>query len=294
VAERIQNLKCKGCGKLFTHNRKKQFCTKRCSTESRKVEGKCKTCGCVFLAEPHRKQKYCSMKCIRKPQRPQKQCSGCSKWFRPKDSRYSTYCSRECASAHRKSEYKPKKSTVSLRRWARRLVRKHSRLLRPCEMCDQPTRKNSRAAKYCAACVHKMRRLYIDGVTEFRSLVCMVCLKPRDNEHLKINAGKRCKECQAELERLRDARNAQVRRAKKAGSDVYDTDIDIKTLMYLDNGECHICGSDVDMNAHPQGHNKYPSIDHVIPLALGGRHCWTNVALACRKCNSDKGIGIRS
>ena len=34
--------------------------------------------------------------------------------------------------------------------------------------------------------------------------------------------------------------------------------------------------------------NMYPSIDHVIAVANGGTHEWSNVKLAHRICNSNK------
>ena len=32
----------------------------------------------------------------------------------------------------------------------------------------------------------------------------------------------------------------------------------------------------------------YPTIDHRVPISLGGDHTWENVALACRRCNREK------
>ena len=37
---------------------------------------------------------------------------------------------------------------------------------------------------------------------------------------------------------------------------------------------------------------QYPSIDHVIPLAKGGLHAWSNVKLAHKGCNEQKGDRI--
>jgi 5-methylcytosine-specific restriction endonuclease McrA len=31
------------------------------------------------------------------------------------------------------------------------------------------------------------------------------------------------------------------------------------------------------------------TIDHIVPLSLGGTHAWANLALACGPCNRDKG-----
>lgn len=34
---------------------------------------------------------------------------------------------------------------------------------------------------------------------------------------------------------------------------------------------------------------KYPTIEHVKPLSMGGKHSWNNVRCACFQCNSAKG-----
>lgn len=73
-----------------------------------------------------------------------------------------------------------------------------------------------------------------------------------------------------------------------------DTDIELHKLFYRDKGRCHICGGLCDWNdieARDNGMvagNMYPSIDHVLPIAKGGTHQWSNVKLAHRICNSLK------
>ena len=59
------------------------------------------------------------------------------------------------------------------------------------------------------------------------------------------------------------------------GSMVYV--IDVPALVcYYDDNNTFIAG------------NKYPSVDHMIPIAKGGTHTWDNVQLAHRYCNSIK------
>lgn len=48
-----------------------------------------------------------------------------------------------------------------------------------------------------------------------------------------------------------------------------------------DNHTCHICGEWV--SAHEM------SLDHVVPLARGGEHTYSNIKLAHKVCNSRKG-----
>lgn len=56
-----------------------------------------------------------------------------------------------------------------------------------------------------------------------------------------------------------------------------------------DGWRCHLCTGRVDRTLsglHPDG----PTIDHLIPLAKGGRDEARNVALAHRRCNLRRGV----
>lgn len=62
-------------------------------------------------------------------------------------------------------------------------------------------------------------------------------------------------------------------------------------------GKCAICGRKVDPNdvaINNSGRKclgrKYPTVDHIIPLKFGGTDTFSNVQLACKHCNSKKGI----
>lgn len=77
------------------------------------------------------------------------------------------------------------------------------------------------------------------------------------------------------------------RRLKKMREVVIDKGITLQALYQRDNGKCWICGKPCDYTAGTNA-NEYPSIDHVKPLAKGGKHSWDNVRLAHRICNSKK------
>ncbi len=52
-----------------------------------------------------------------------------------------------------------------------------------------------------------------------------------------------------------------------------------KNVFRRDNFTCQYCGSrGVDL-----------TIDHIIPRSKGGKTCWENVVVACKKCNLRKG-----
>lgn len=49
-----------------------------------------------------------------------------------------------------------------------------------------------------------------------------------------------------------------------------------RTVLQRDRGLCAYCGEPAD------------TVDHVVPRSRGGRHEWTNVVAACRRCNHRK------
>ncbi len=63
--------------------------------------------------------------------------------------------------------------------------------------------------------------------------------------------------------------------------------INVRSVFERDNGICWLCGEPCDIDADPND-NRYPSVDHVIPIARGGLDEWSNVRLAHRLCNSIK------
>jgi 5-methylcytosine-specific restriction endonuclease McrA len=77
-----------------------------------------------------------------------------------------------------------------------------------------------------------------------------------------------------------DKHLAQARRgiAKRAQAEQRQVTVrDIHRMRVRQRGECFYCGEP-----------KLLQLEHVIPLARGGRHAIGNLVLACRECNSSK------
>lgn len=92
----------------------------------------------------------------------------------------------------------------------------------------------------------------------------------------------------------------EVKRRHKIQNVMVDKDITLPKLYERDYGICYLCGELCDWNDKEEREDgvivcgdRYPSIDHVIPLAKGGEHSWQNVKLAHRKCNTIKGAKHR-
>lgn len=113
---------------------------------------------------------------------------------------------------------------------------------------------------------------------------CVVCGR--------ITSNKYC--CSAECSNKRSNRIKEVKRRAKLLNALIDEDITLEELYKRDSGICYICGKKCDWNDRTGNicGNKYPSVDHVIPLSKGGLHEWSNVKLAHRICNSRKSDNI--
>lgn len=78
-------------------------------------------------------------------------------------------------------------------------------------------------------------------------------------------------------------------RCKKYGA-LYDGNVTRAKVLKRDNYTCQICGKEcnpADIRWGTSGPD-YPTVDHIIPLAKGGAHIWSNVQCACGICNSYK------
>ena len=97
--------------------------------------------------------------------------------------------------------------------------------------------------------------------------------------------------CSAECSRRHD-NNHRDRRLKGVKKDY---SITLRKVYEKDAGVCYLCGGMCDwddIETRDDGTmvagDRYPSIDHVYPISLGGTHTWDNVRLAHRWCNTVK------
>ena len=99
-----------------------------------------------------------------------------------------------------------------------------------------------------------------------------------------------CDECQRVSHRERRYRDKKRRAALKRGAAVVES-VSLRQVASRDRFLCGLCGRRVKMTAgvpHPLA----PTVDHVVPLSVGGDHSMANVQLAHFRCNytkSDRG-----
>lgn len=103
-----------------------------------------------------------------------------------------------------------------------------------------------------------------------------------------------CRDANAKARRKACDRRASEARYRRLV--VVDHDITLEKLARRDGDVCQLCGKKVDWTdceTREDGTfvagNMYPSIDHIVPVASGGKEAWDNVQLAHRVCNSMKG-----
>lgn len=93
-------------------------------------------------------------------------------------------------------------------------------------------------------------------------------------------------------QRGRDTRARINHSRRAAGKGVFAEDVSLADIAERDRWKCQLCGKRVNRRL------KFPdplsqSLDHVIPLSLGGDHSRANCQLAHLGCNCSKGARIR-
>ena len=104
--------------------------------------------------------------------------------------------------------------------------------------------------------------------------------------------------CSSECSRKRANTLSSRKHDKRITKDKRIDRIDLHDLFKRDDGVCHICGKQCNWNDYTVtdttiiAGNWYPSVDHIVPVSLGGTDAWDNVMLAHRICNSIRGNKI--
>jgi len=118
---------------------------------------------------------------------------------------------------------------------------------------------------------------------KFKGCNCIVCGAAFLTLYMDMTCSQECQDIHAkEMKRVhKDRRRARQREA-------YVEDVYRQRVFDLDAYRCHLCKSKCDPSkAVP--HPKAPTLDHVIPLAAGGKHEPKNCRTACYSCNNSKG-----
>lgn len=262
------------------------------------VTVKCVTCQCFFEYEKTRgrRRKFCSSDCSRAAERSRQPaptkafparadgCLSCGGSMADKP-RQARYCSTRCRwdSQHRVSADKRKNE---LRDKGVPLIGE----TQACsyEPCSNSFVRTSPTGKFCSlGCRRASQRVKQPNSTPIYFKTCAECGSPVVNAN-KSGTPKPCADCRRELKRGRNARKNHKRRA--SGKPVLST----RQIAERDGTTCHLCGDAVDMSLSGRV-QRGPTIDHIVPVSLGGTNDSENLALAHRDCNvkrSNRGVAL--
>lgn len=171
--------------------------------------------------------------------------------------------------------------------------------------CSNPVR--SGYAAFCETHYYRLRRGSKAGLGEIRKQ-CLKCESPlRLNQSLfcsqvcqtrhqrgtpntrtcKICNGKfptweRAEVCSAKCHTALKRGNGHQRRARLRGAEreIFSAE----EIFERDRWVCQLCGKKTKRNVPPR-HNDAPSLDHILPIKLGGGHTRTNTQCAHLMCN---------
>lgn len=152
---------------------------------------------------------------------------------------------------------------------------------RSCQLCVERGRESKRLAalkrepRPCAECGVVFTPSYGNARLCSRS-----CRKARQKK-LPSYAATR-----ARLKRIHKG----VRRARLRTTQVQP--VDPMSVFERDGWRCQICHCATPRRYRGTMRPNAPELDHIVPLALGGAHTYTNTQCACRSCNGSKGATI--
>jgi len=260
------NRTCGQCEKQYTHLPKwkfGRFCSSICHGQSLRIEKACEQCGAMFLG--CKRQRFCGKECVYKSHTtPNHTCAVCGIEFAHKHANggKNVCCSRECGFKYIRQQANIGKSCYC--EW------KH------CINCNKPFQARTPKAVTCCKVEkpEKQPRKCKDcGITvaSFKHY-CGVCA------HLRTKT-------KAKAFRKANRRTLKARRRAKKKS-VVNAPVSLKAIVRAHGSICHICGVQVLIGV--KGGPMMPTMDHVVPLALGGWHDLLNLRVAHFICNSRK------
>lgn len=231
----------------------------------------CPSCNSEFETTNSRKV-YCSDKCKLRNHKElnakEQTCKQCSKTFR--SYKVKEFCCSTCRKNH----------TIAIKEAYKKPKAKHTEV---CTNCKEQYETSSCTSKYCS---YECSYAYKIKQKPIHNTKCKECAKFFSGTNKsKVFCSVTCSD------KYKNRKKETTRRRRIVKNGKVNWDISIERLMKRDGCNCYLCGERVDMNVDTND-DRYPSIEHVIPVCKGGTHTWGNVKLAHRGCNTAKGTQI--
>ncbi|NDD55670.1 HNH endonuclease [bacterium] len=230
------------------------------------------------------RRKYCSYKCKRKANQLPENAESRKRYLNSpkgkatvqrKASKY--YQSKTYKARTQSPEYRKRISEYQKQRW--RTIRQRKQQF--CAICEDPI--PSRRKKFCSdLCTDFNNRMQYPAKRNILRR-CPGCKQPKQF------SGTYCsKDCYSQSDQARFIRRQSRHRRRARMHNAQIEQVDPLMIAKRDKYKCHICRKRVNMDLDVQDIYS-PTMDHLIPISLGGDHTYANIRLAHRICNSRKG-----
>lgn len=246
--------------------------------------GRCPNCNGTWYDTDSRRR-FCSRRCCgqfkNKQNHPPREgrCSICGKLFVTGRSLQSTCGNRRCKKKAALSRHCPG-CQKDFRSWNRHQVYcsrqcAHPRNMVPCPRCGTPFwpwKGGDHPRKFCGCPIPKADK------PEVPTRACLWCNRPftpRSNDRRIQWCSKVC----------RNRYQSKKRKLRLRG--LAPTPISVAKIWTRDRGRCGLCHRPVSRR-HRYPHPFSATLDHIVPITLGGEHSETNVQLAHARCNIAK------
>jgi 5-methylcytosine-specific restriction endonuclease McrA len=299
---------CRTCGTEFRPTaRRREYCQKLCNP---RYGWPCSICGVVrlvgnnvrvqnpdkpYTCHPCRRGRpgyHAQQSPVELPERP---CETCGEPYKPRR-RDSRYCSSDCHSRRCRgldtapracevcgTQYRPSydkqracgrvcgSKLNGYTNYLREAPKASGVTWRTCRTCERPYTTRGRKRCHCDA---PRSRVFITDCRTCGQVFCSA-----------ITVTTCSSDC-ARRKRRRDRREAKyIRRGRERQSAKH---VDRLAILDRDSYRCQLCGRALKMTESVP-HPLAPTLDHIVPLAKGGRHEPENVQAAHFRCNSLKG-----
>lgn len=238
---------------------------------------KCKKCG-------HIQEK--SAQCLRPSKNKELQCDNCNR------AKLEERKMEEEIKRNKRKETELRQRLINLLKARVKELMREPLLYKTCQRCGEDYKAKAIDSVHCDKCIEEIKREKEQLEREKdKPVKCIGCGK----EFIRTKISQRycTEECyEKTYYRLKELR--RNKRLKKNGK--IDYSITLDKVIKKDCGICQLCGKPIDVNDYYRdgsgffvAGDSYPSIDHIMPVSLGGKHVWSNVQLAHRRCNTIKG-----
>jgi len=161
--------------------------------------------------------------------------------------------------------------------------------------CGKEFFQNRNRKKYCSRECSKSAKALVpkpSRVWHWRCLVtyanCGVCGQAFVEHGGRKYCGKDCSKVAQYIKNPdRFKRNAHIRRARLLS--VVIDEVKPQAVFERDKWKCHICGGKVRKVPRWKRDPEMASLDHLLPISLGGEHSLANTACSHLRCNLSKG-----